>query len=67
MTDLIFYWQKKIYVYYNMHAHLDFTGGLDEIYLCINWDETSYSPIFDNFASLSQDDIKLGGNSNIVI
>jgi hypothetical protein len=68
MIDMIFNFGKSIYVYYNMHSHLPFTNSYNELpNLCKKWDETETGPIFMNHTSITKEDIKKGGNENVLI
>ena len=68
MIDLVFQFGKSIYVYYNMHEHLPFTGGYnEEPILCKKWDQTETGPIFMNFNEIPFDEIQEGGNQYVVI
>lgn len=40
MVDMVFYHDKQIYTYYNLHKHVDYDGGYDQKYLCKKWNET---------------------------
>ena len=68
MVDMLFHYNKKIYVYYNMHRHLPFAGGYSESpYLCKKWDKVQDGPIFMTYTSIPPEDIKEGGNEYVVI
>jgi len=30
MVDMVFYHDKQLYTYYNLHQHVDYTGGYDQ-------------------------------------
>ena len=54
MIDIVFYSEKSIYVYYNMHSHLPFTNSYNELpNLCKKWDEVETGPIFTNYSSIA--------------
>jgi hypothetical protein len=50
-----------------MHKHLEYSGGLDEVYLCIKWDETSYDPVFFDYKHLNSIEVNNGGNEFVTI
>jgi len=52
MIDMVFFHNKSIYVYYNLHQHLQIKSSYSESpNLCKKWDETDTAPIFANFTS----------------
>jgi hypothetical protein len=59
---------KSIYVYYNMHKHLPFSGGYNELpTLCKKWDETATGPIFMSYNDIPFEEVQEGGNQFVLI
>lgn len=67
MIDMLFYHDKNLYSFYNLHDHLPLTGKFDEMYLCLRNNETVYTPVFPEYTSLNEFMKANGGNINIVI
>lgn len=66
--DIVFGFQDKIYVYYNLLDHKEFDpDSLDVVYLCLHWQDTPKTPIFKHFDSLSEAQLKNGGSEHISI
>lgn len=63
MMDMVFNINKNLYVYYNMHKHLPFSGGYSESpNLCKKWDEVESGPIFVSYTDIPFEDVVEGGN-----
>lgn len=52
MTDLVFYDDKKIYVYYNKHKPPEFSSSFDTEFLCREWTTTQFTSVFSDFNML---------------
>ena len=67
MIDMIFYHEKYIYVYYNMHSHLKLSGYYsDHPNLCKSWDKVEEGPIFASFTDDLLDE-NSDGNEYVVV
>jgi hypothetical protein len=69
MVDMVFYHDKQLYTYYNLHKHVDYDGGYDQKYLCKRWNETQTGPIFTDYKDAIEDILARGdsGNENLTI
>lgn len=68
MMDIVFGFQDKIYVYYNLLDHKEFDpNSLDVVYLCLHWQDTQKTPIYKDFSSLTEAQVQDGGSDNITI
>lgn len=52
MTDLVFYDDKNIFVYYNKHTPPEFSSSFDTEFLCREWTTTQFTPVFTDFNML---------------
>jgi len=55
-------------VYYNLLDHKPFDpNSLDVVYLCLHWQETEKTPIYKDYSTLTEAQIKEGGSEHITI
>ena len=71
MFDLVFYYESKIYVFYNQNLAINFNSDElnDEQMLCIqlNSSDLFSTPVFKNISELSNDQLRLYGTPDITI
>ena len=67
MVDMIFYYDSKVYVYYNNHPMVEFTSSLEQSLLCTKWNETSYQLIFYDHKNIKRLGKAETGNVNVTI